>query len=177
MHKKMNNFRFSFLCFIAAVYCSVAPVALLAAPGVTVTTAPSPAPTDAEEALFAVSKKNALDLAGALINDGFRNRDGVWNLSLTPGKMNLLEVTLFAGNQYWFVAAATPPAQTLKITCYDSEGHPVVLDSWKDNHAVPGARKAAGFLAAKSGNYFIGLTLVDSDHNQSADASFIYAYK
>lgn len=138
--------------------------------------------SSSEETLFAANKRTALDLSGALINDGFRNRDGVWNISLTPGKVSLLELTLFEGNQYWFVAAAAPPAKTLKITCYDHEGHPVKLDSWKESNTPQGAKTAAGFLAPKSGSYFVGLSftgsgLVSAQESQNADASLIYAYK
>ncbi len=160
--------------FFCASFFLVVKMAFSATP-----TAPAPAVpvVVSTDTVFAESKRNALDLVGALINDGFRNRDGVWNLTLTPGQTSFLQVTLFAGNQYWFVAAAKLPAELLKITCYDHEGHPIKLDSWKDNLAIPGARRAAGFLAPKSGNYFIGLSLVESHGNSPADASLVYAYK
>ncbi|MBX9743088.1 MAG: hypothetical protein K2W99_06090 [Chthoniobacterales bacterium] len=140
------------------------------------TTSTTPLPSN-EETFFAASKRTVLDLSGTLINDGFRDRDGVWNISLTPGETSLLEVTLFEGNQYWFVAAATPPAKALKITCYDHEGHPIKLDSWKDSGTTQGAKSAAGFLAPKSGSYFVGLSLSSAHENQKVDASLVYAYK
>lgn len=140
------------------------------------TTASTPLAAN-EETLFATAKRSALDLSGALINDGFRVRDDAWNVSLIPGKISILEVTLFEGNQYWFVAAATLPAKTLKITCYDHEGNPIKLDSWKETNTPQGAKNAAGFVAPKSGCYFVGLSFVGSHGSQKADASLIYAYK
>jgi hypothetical protein len=163
----------SFIFFCASVF--------LVAKTLLGTTPVAPAPTvpvvASPDLSFAESKRNALDLAGGLINDGFRNRDGFWNLNLKQGQTSFLQVTLFQGNQYWFVAAAKEPAELLKITCYDHEGHPIKLDVWKDNLTVPGARKAAGFVAPKSGNYFIGLSLMESHGNAPADASLIYGYK
>lgn len=135
--------------------------------------------SSSEEAVFAANKRTAFDLSGPLINDGFRNRDGAWNVFLMPGEISLLELTLFEGNQYWFVAAAAAPAKTLKITCYDHEGHPIKLDSWKESNTPQGARSAAGFLAPKSGSYFVGLSIpsVGAHETQKVEASLIYAYK
>ena len=130
-------------------------------------------PFMATSVTFATAKRNALDLVGALVNDGFRVRDGDWMVTLIPKKPVFLQVTLFAGNQYWFAAAATPPGDKLKLTAYDATGHPMKLDTWRDNEAVSGARIAGGFIAPKSGKYFVGLELVDSKDNAKADACLI----
>ena len=126
---------------------------------------------------FATAKRNALDLVGALVNDGFRVRDGDWMVTLIPKKPVFLQVTLFAGNQYWFAAAVTPPGDKLKLSTYDATGHSIKLDTWCDNEAVSGAKIAGGFIAPKSGKYFVGIELVDSKENTKADACLIYAYK
>ena len=54
-------------------------------------------------------RRLALEAAGAFCNDGFRIRDGEWSSSLTKEAPVFLQLTLFAGNRYWFVAA-TPSA-------------------------------------------------------------------
>ena len=126
---------------------------------------------------FASSKCHALELAGALMNHGFRVRDDAWMVTLTPKKPAFLQVTLFEGNRYWFIAAASSPARSLKIKLYDSFGTPIPLDSWKDNHAIPGGRAAAGMKAPHSGKYFVSLELMSSQGNAKADTSFIYAYQ
>ena len=126
---------------------------------------------------IATAKRNALDLAEALLNDGFRIRDGAWSVSLTPKEPLLLQVTLFSGNQYWFIAAAAPPASALQVTLYDSTGHLVKLDPWKDDLTVSGARAAEGFVAPRSGKYFVKLELLKSQGKTKADACLVYAYK
>lgn len=126
---------------------------------------------------FAEAKRNAFNLAGALVNDGFRIRDGEWVIKLTPRKPVFLQLTFFSGNQYWFVAAAAPPARKLKVTLYDTTGKQIPLDTWKDDATVPGARAAGGFLASHSGKYFVGLELLESKENAKADTCLIYAYK
>ncbi len=124
------------------------------------------------------SKRHALDLLGGLVNHGFRVRDEVWAVSLRPKKMELLQLTLFSGNQYWFAVSASSPAQRLKLALYDDEGNPVTLDFWKDDHAIPGARMAGGLLVARSGNYYVGLELLDEEGSVGAvPASLVYAYQ
>lgn len=126
---------------------------------------------------FAEAKRNDLNLVGALLNDGFRVRDGEWLVTLSPKKPVLLQVSFFAGNQYWLAASAAPPARKLKLTVYDSTGYPLKLDTWKDDGTVAGAREAEGFVASHSGRYFIKLELMDSKDSAKADTCLIYAYK
>ena len=127
---------------------------------------------------FASSKRSALDLAGALINHGFRIRDDAWMVTLMPKKPVFLQVTLFEGNQYWFVAATTTAsAHSLKITLYDASGHSLPVDSWKENLTVLGGRAAGGIVAPHSGKYFVGLELRNAPGNAKTDACLIYAYQ
>ena len=127
---------------------------------------------------FVDSKRHALDLLGGLVNHGFRVRDEVWEVSLRPKKMELLQLTLFSGNQYWFAASASLPAQRVKLALYDDAGNPVTLDLWQDDHVVPGARIAGGLLVARSGNYYVGLELLDEEGSAGAvPASLVYAYQ
>lgn len=127
---------------------------------------------------FATSKRSALELAGALVNHGFRIRDDAWMVTLPLKKPVFLQITLFEGNQYWFAAAATAaPARSLKITLYDATGRSLPLEAWKDNLATPGGRAAGGIVAPHSGKYFVGLELISSQGNVPVDASLIYAYQ
>ncbi len=125
----------------------------------------------------ALAKEHALNLAEASLNDGFRVRDGSWSVSLTPQEPQVLEVTLFQGNDYWFIAAAAPPAIVLKMAIYDSNGHLLALDPWKETQKVSGARVAEEFRAPSSGNYFIKLELLKSEGKKTAETCLVYAYK
>lgn len=127
---------------------------------------------------FVESKRCSLDLLGGLVNHGFRVRDEVWEICLSPQKMELLQLTLFAGNQYWFAASASAPAKRLKLTLYDEEGSPVSLDLWKDDHTIPVARVAGGLVVTRSGNYYVGLELAEEEGTREAvPASLVYAYQ
>ncbi len=135
---------------------------------------PAPAISPAD---FVESKRRALDLLGGLLNHGFRVRDEVWEVSLRPQKMELLQLTLFAGNQYWFAAAAPVPARRLKLALYDDRGNPIPLDLWKDDHLLPGARVAGGLVVDHSGNYYVGLESFEDDEEKIVPASLVYAYQ
>lgn len=126
---------------------------------------------------FVESKRHALDLLGRLVNSGFRVRDEVWEVSLKPKKIELLQLTLFAGNQYWFAVAASAPAERLKLGLYDNEGSPIALDLWKDDRNLPGARIAGGLIVTHSGNYYIGIELIEEENKEAVPASLVYAYQ
>ncbi len=55
------------------------------------------------------ARKEALDVAGAFSNEGFKIRDGHWCGALKPHDHALVAVNLYSGNQYWFSAGATGP--------------------------------------------------------------------
>ena len=126
---------------------------------------------------FAESKRKALELVDSLVNDEYRVRDGFWMETLTPQKASFLQVTLFAGNHYWFVAAAAPPGRSIKITLFDVTGHLVKLEPWNDALSTTKGRVAGGFTALQSGRYFVGMELTDSKEKAKADCSLVYAYK
>ncbi len=92
--------------------------------------------TDAE----VQARKDALDLAAAFSNDGFKIRDGYWCGIVKPHDHSLVAVNLYAGNQYWFSAGATEPAKKIAVSVYDETGKQVTTESY-DN----GERAAAGF--------------------------------
>jgi hypothetical protein len=129
------------------------------------TAAPLRAASDDEVA----ARRIALDLAGAFTNDGFKLRDGNWCGAFETGKSKVIQVNLYAGNQYWFTLGATPAAKKVRVTVYDEAGKPVESDPFQDASVA-----AAGFSPQASGTYFIKVEEIEG-----APAAFclIYSYK
>ena len=127
--------------------------------------ATSLADTDAE----VNARKNALDVAGAFTNDGFKLRDGHWCGSLKAQDHALIGVNLYAGNQYWFAVGATDPAKKIVVNLYDETGKLL-----KTEHYQGGDRAAAGFSPTDSGQYFVSVDLVEGG---SSSFCLIYSYK
>ncbi len=123
------------------------------------------ADTDAEVS----ARKDALDVAGAFSNDGFKIRDGHWCGVVKPHDHALVAVNLYAGNQYWFSAGATEPAKKIAVSLYDETGKQVTTENY-DN----GEKAAAGFSPANSGQYFVSIDLVDGEEGTFC---LVYSYK
>lgn len=138
---------------------------------------PTPNSQNRAKSIPSESRRLALETAGAFLNDGFRIRDGEWNGTLTKEKPLFLQVTLFAGESYWFVAASPFRDGVLRVTLYDSAGKPVKGEQWRAPVGDAGARSAAGVAPAKSGAYFVGVELLAQPDSASAEFSLVYAYK
>jgi len=123
------------------------------------------ADTDAE----VNSRKNALDVAGAFTNDGFKLRDGHWCGTLKAQDHALIAVNLYAGNQYWFAVGAADPAKKIAVNIYDETGRLLTTE-----HYEGGDRAAAGFSPNDSGQYFVSVDLVEGG---SSSFCLIYSYK
>ncbi len=123
------------------------------------------ADTDAE----VNARKNALDVAGAFTNDGFKLRDGHWCGSLKAQDHALIAVNLYAGNQYWFAVGAADPAKKIAVNIYDETGRLLTTE-----HYEGGDRAAAGFSPNDSGQYFVSVNLVEGG---SSSFCLIYSYK
>jgi hypothetical protein len=123
------------------------------------------ADTDAE----VQARKDALDLAAAFSNDGFKIRDGYWCGTVKPHERSLVAVNLYAGNQYWFSASATEPAKKIAVSVYDETGKQLTTDSY-DN----AERAAAGFAPTSSGQYFVSVNLLEGDPSSFC---LVYSYK
>src|SRR6266496_794505 len=123
------------------------------------------AETDAEVS----ARKDALDIAGAFSNDGFKIRDGHWCGVVKPHDHALVAVNLYAGNQYWFSAAVEEPARKIAVSVYDETGKQVTTESY--NHEE---KAAAGFSAANSGQYFVSVDLVEGE---GGTFCLVYSYK
>lgn len=123
------------------------------------------AETDAE----VNARKNALDVAGAFTNEGFKIRDGHWCGSVKAKDHALIAVNLFAGNQYWFSVGAAEPAKKISVNVYDEMGKLVDTQQYDD-----GPKAAAGFSAPESGQYFVSVDLLEGD---ASSFCLIYCYK
>lgn len=131
---------------------------------------PTPAPTATPPVETDVSARSrALDLAGAFSNDGYKIRDGYWPGELEPSKPGFIEVNLFAGNEYWFSAAALSPARKIAVSVFDEKGKPVTGEVYED-----GPVAAAGFVPEVSGRYFIKVALLEGEKSQFC---LLYSYK
>ena len=123
------------------------------------------AQTDAE----VQARKDALDVAGAFSNDGFKIRDGHWCGALKPHDHALVAVNLYAGNQYWFSAGATEPVKKIGVSVYDESGKQLTVESYND-----GEKAAAGFSPPNSGQYFVSVDLLEGDEGTCC---LVYSYK
>jgi hypothetical protein len=115
------------------------------------------------------ARKLALEVAGAFSNDGFKLRDGNWGGKFVAGKTPLIQVNLYAGNQYWFTVAAGEASKKVQITVFDETGKPMATEPYSDTSVA-----AAGFAPTNSGPYYIKLEVVEG-----APSAFclIYSYR
>jgi hypothetical protein len=127
-------------------------------------TVPADTQTDAEVAAHAA----VLDLAGAFTNDGFKLRDANYTGTLQTGDSKVIEVNLYAGNQYWFSVATADPKTKVSIDLYDESGKLLATNPYSDVH-----RAAAGYSPDASGPYYVRIA------NPGAAATYcvIYSYK
>ena len=115
------------------------------------------------------ARKDALELAGAFGNDGFKIRDGHSCGVLKPHDHVLIGVNLYAGNQYWFSAGTAEPLKKVALAVYDETGKQMSVENFSDSD-----KAAAGFAPENSGQYFVS---VDSVGDQEGTFCLVYAYK
>lgn len=113
--------------------------------------------------------KLVLDLTGAFSNDGFKLRDGHWTGTIKPGERALVAVNLYAGNQYWFSAAANTKARKVSVEVYDESGKPMTTEAYNS-----GDKASAGFSPTTSGQYFVSVGLVEGE---ATTFCLVYSYK
>jgi len=113
--------------------------------------------------------KLVLDLTGAFTNEGFKLRDGHWAGVIKPAEHALIAVNLYAGNQYWFSAAANTKAKKIAVDLYDESGKPVVTESYNE-----GEKASAGYTPTISGQYFVSVSLVEGEPTTFC---LVYSYK
>ena len=122
------------------------------------------ADTDAEVS----ARKDALELAGAFGNDGFKIRDGHSCGVLRAHDHALIAVNLYAGNQYWFSVGTAEPLKKVAVSLYDETGNHMTTENFSE-----GDKAAAGFAPENSGQYFVS---VDSQ-DQEGSFCLVYSYK
>ncbi len=153
--------------FLLSILAALTTVAAQADPAAA-TPAPTPQ-TDEAASAEAQARSAALELAGAFSNDGYKIRDGYYFGDLDAKKSVLIEVNLFAGDEYWFCAAANEPARKIDVKVYDEEGKPVEQQFYND-----GSTAAAGIVAGVSGKYLVKISLAGGESSQFC---FLYCYK
>ena len=114
--------------------------------------------------------KQVLDLTGAFSNEGFKLRDGHWTGQIKPAERAVIAVNLYAGNQYWFsAAAANTKAKKIAVDVYDESGKPMTTEVYNE------AEKAsAGFSPTTSGQYFVSVSLLEGE---ATTFCLVYSYK
>ena len=113
--------------------------------------------------------KQVLDLTGAFSNEGFKLRDGHWAGQIKPSERALIAVNLYAGNQYWFsAAAANAKAKKIAVALYDESGKPLTTENYSE-----GERASAGFSPTTSGQYFVAVSV----EGEPSTVCLVYSYK
>lgn len=115
------------------------------------------------------ARKEALEIAGAFSNDGFKIRDGNWAGKLEPKGSVLIQVNLYAGNEYWFCAAGDANSKRLGLALYNEAGVLMTTDPYAD-----GSKAAAGFSPEASGPYYVRIEELDG---VPATVCLLYSYK
>jgi len=115
--------------------------------------------------------KSAMDVAGAFANDGFKIRDGHWVGTIGgPNKrVRVVEVNLFAGNQYWFCFGATETVKKISLSLLDETGKAMETDSYAGE-----GNAAVGFSPQVSGPYYVRIQEVEGE---LSDCCLLYCYK
>lgn len=124
-----------------------------------------PAQTDEE----VEAHRHVLDLTGAFSNDGFKLRDGHWAGQIKPDERAVIAVNLYAGNEYWFSAAANAKAKKISVDLYDESGKPLTTEVYNE-----GERASAGYSPTSSGQYFVAVSLLEGEPTTFC---VVYSYK
>lgn len=114
-------------------------------------------------------RARVLEFAGALGNEGFKVRDDFWTAHLEGGASARLAVNLFAGNHYWFCAAAPERSPEIKLSLFDPRGEPVKTNDHKSADLA-----AAGVTATTTGRYVVQ---VENTGGAAADICLVYLFK
>ena len=113
--------------------------------------------------------RHVLDLTGAFSNEGFKLRDGHWAGEIKPAERAVIAVNLYAGNEYWFSAAANAKAKKISVELYDESGKPLTTEVFNE-----GERASAGYSPTSSGQYFVAVSLLEGEPTTFC---LVYSYK
>jgi hypothetical protein len=132
---------------------------------------------ETEQAPSIEARRIALETANAFTNEGFRVRDGEWSPWISKNAPVFLQVTLFAGNRYWFVAATSVPGTKLRVSVYSAAGKPIKGEQWQDPQGKDCSRSAAGVAPEQSGEYIVGVEMLDAPGTSPVGSCLVYAYQ
>jgi hypothetical protein len=132
---------------------------------------------ETEQTLAIEARRIALETANAFTNEGFRVRDGEWSPWISKNAPVFLQVTLFAGNRYWFVAATSVPGTKLRVSVYSAAGKSIKGEQWQDPLGKDCSRAAAGVAPEQSGEYIVGVELLDAPGTSPVGSCLVYAYQ
>src|SRR5688500_11648284 len=113
--------------------------------------------------------RHVLDLTGAFSNDGFKLRDGHWAGQIKPAERAVIAVNLYAGNEYWFSAAANAKAKKISVDLYDESGKLLTTVVFNE-----GERASAGYSPTSSGQYYVAVSLLEGEPTTFC---LVYSYK
>lgn len=114
-------------------------------------------------------RRLALELAAGSAGEGYQIHDGFWSGTLAKNVPALIEVYLFAGNDYRFSAANLDFYSQLRLKIFDSWGYPAGSEYLGNSSCA-----SAGIFVIRSGRYFIQLVMSEGDN---ADTCMVYSYK
>ena len=120
------------------------------------------------------ARNRATQAAGAFQNEGFKNRDSFWAGSFKAGESKVIEVNLYAGNDYWFSLAATDKASKIKISIFDETGAVIPPDAVEIADDQERHTSSLAFAPAASGSFFVKIEEVEGD---VAALCLVYSYK
>jgi len=129
----------------------------------------APEPANALSDTEVKTRASALEVAGAFSNEGFKNRDGHTFGKIAAKEPKFIQVNLYSGNQYWFIAAAASPAKKIAVTIFDEKGKFVPSEPYENN-----TQAAAGFSPQISGPYIIR---VEELEGEPSTFCLLYSYK
>ena len=114
-------------------------------------------------------RSKVMDLAGAFSNDDYKIRDGFWFGAVEAARPKWIEVNLFAGNHYWFAAAAQPSVHKMGMSVLDATGNAVPGENYESGNII-----AVGVAPEKTGRYYIKLQIFEGE---TANFCLLYWYK
>jgi len=117
----------------------------------------------------AAARSRASEFAEGVTRDGYTLRDGSVIRNIDSASPLTIEVNLFAGNHYWFCAAASTPTDKLSIAVLNEKNEP--LDTLR---FAKGSTVAAGIMPKSSGRHFVRIAL---EGDEKARVCFLYLYK
>lgn len=114
-------------------------------------------------------RRLALELASGNAAEGYQVHDGFWSGTLAKDEPVIVELYLFAGNDYRFSAANVDFQSQLTVSIFDVWGFPAGSE-YSGNSSCA----TAGISVIRSGRYFIRILMTEGD---KADACMLYSYK